>query len=135
MKYVLIPVFLALLGGCASRNVVVAKVEPIGSAKEIAYQTVTHAPVCFLPDAPDVPHVVVGRLVATKKSYGSVEQLTPVASRMVKRVGGNAVFSWSAAQKFKGPNPFRATAPTGTGVVVLVGAPFDCTKLGGLEEK
>jgi len=87
--------------------------------------------VCFFPDAPDLPHEVIGRVAATKKTYGGTNELAAPAADEVRNYGGNAVFNWSAAHKFKGPNPFRVTAPSGYGVAVLTATSFDCAALGG----
>jgi hypothetical protein len=117
-----------VLGGCASRQVVITKLEPVKGAPVLG----AHADkVCFFPDAPALPHQVLGRVLATKKTYGTLDELAMPVAREARNAGANAVFLWSAAQKFKGPNPFRATAPTGTGQAVSISVPFDCASLGG----
>lgn len=127
MKLLILSACLVLCG-CASRNVVVTKLEPSKEAPVLA----AHAEkVCFFPDAPALPHQVLGRVVATKKTYGTLDELVLPVAREARSAGANAVFLWSATQKFKGPNPFRATAPTGTGQAVVITVAFDCASLGG----
>lgn len=129
MKILLISACLVLSACASPRNVVVAKVEPLHPAKVLPALEPATGPVCFFEDTPSLPHTVVGRVAATKKSYGAVDELTPVAAQYVRQAGGNAVFGWNAATKFKGGNPWRVTAPSGVGVAVRVTVPFVCSGL------
>lgn len=118
-----------VLSGCGTR----AKVEPRRDAKVYAPN---NGPMCFLAGAlpTDVRYEVLGRVVATKRSYGSVDQLLPVMSREARKLGADAVINLQADQRFKGPMPWRVTAPTGDGTAVKIVSEtprFDCVAAGG----
>lgn len=90
-------------------------------------------PVCLLAGGlPDgVQSTYIGEIHATKGSYGGSDQLmTPIANE-ARAIGADAVINLQTAQKFKGPLPWRVTAPTGKGSAVKVNTPFDCAASGG----
>ena len=114
----------AALSGCA----VTAKSRIEGPAQASA-----SGPVCLLAGAaPD--HVTVtrvGRIVATKRSYGGSDQLMKPIADEARSIGANAVLYLQTDQKFKGPLPWRVVSPSGQGIAVrAVG--LDCAAAGGV---
>ncbi len=91
---------------------------------------------CFLTGAPpaDVKYEVLGRIVATKRTYGGVDELySPMAAEALL-LGADAIINLEAGQRFKGPMPWRVNAPTGDGraIKVLPDSPrIDCLNVGG----
>jgi hypothetical protein len=128
MKTVILLATCVFLHGCASRDGVVVKASPLSGA---SVRPASSEPVCLLPGSINLPHTVVGNVVATKRSYGQVDELAPEVAKSARRMGGNAVFNWTPSQRFKGPVAWRAVAPTGQGLVVFVPETFSCTQLGG----
>ena len=92
--------------------------------------------VCLLSGAPpaDLQYVVLARIVATKRTYGSIDELFPAMVREARMIGADAIINLQASQRFKGPLPWRITSPTGDGqaIKVLPDSPaIDCLKMGG----
>jgi hypothetical protein len=92
--------------------------------------------VCLLAGSPpkDLGFEVLGRVVATKKSYGSTDQLFPAMAREARNMGADAIINLQAGQRFKGPLPWRVTSPTGDGMAIKVfpdGSALDCHAAGG----
>jgi hypothetical protein len=92
--------------------------------------------VCLLAgNLPEEMHArKIGQITASKRSYGNEENLmTPIANA-ARAIGADAVTNLQAEQRFKGPLPWRVTAPTGDGIAVKFGAdapPLDCAAAGG----
>lgn len=91
--------------------------------------------VCLLPG--ELPttyqYVVVGTIKATKRTYGSVDELGAAVANEARHIGADAVINYSASQRFKGPIPWRLTSPTGVGTGVrLVSGTINCAELRGL---
>lgn len=92
--------------------------------------------VCLLAGAPppDVEFEIIGRIVATKRTYGGVHELMPRMAQEARVIGADAIINLQADQRFKGPLPWRITSPTGDGqaIKVLAGSPqIDCLVFGG----
>jgi hypothetical protein len=92
--------------------------------------------ICLLAGAPptDIQYEALGRIVATKRTYGSSESLFPQMAIEARRLGADAIINLQANQRFKGPLPWRVTSPTGDGVaikVLAVSPMLDCTHAGG----
>jgi hypothetical protein len=98
-----------------------------------------HAPnngsICLLAGAPpsDVKYETVGRIVATKRSYGSSDELLPAMAYEARRLGADAIINLQAGQRFKGPLPWRITSPSGDGTAIkVIDTPkIDCAHAGG----
>lgn len=93
-------------------------------------------PVCLLagslPD--DVQATRIGRIKATKGTYGETANLMQPIADEARRIGADAVVELQASTRFKSPLPWRVAAPTGDGFAVKFadGAPnFDCQAHGG----
>jgi uncharacterized protein YbjQ (UPF0145 family) len=84
-----------------------------------------------LPDG--VNFVEIGRIHATKGTYGERENLMLPMANEARRVGADAIVGLQASERFKGPLPWRVTAPTGDGVAVKItgDSAFDCVAGGG----
>ncbi len=93
----------------------------------------TQNTVCMLPSEPALSHRVIGTLKTTKKTYGGVDEAERALADAGRMIGANAVFNVKAEQRFKGPLPWRAVAPTGIGKAVFVEQSFNCFELGGTE--
>lgn len=95
-----------------------------------------NGPVCLLAGAPPsgTKYEAVGRIVATKRSYGSVDELFPAMARQARSLGAEAIINLQSDQRFKGPLPWRVTSPTGDGVAIKLQAEspkLDCMTAGG----
>jgi len=95
-----------------------------------------NGPVCLLAGGPpkEVTYDIVGKIVATKRTYGSTDQLTPKMAREARKLGADAIIDLQAEQRFKGPLPWRVTAPTGDGTAIKVRADspkLNCVEAGG----
>ena len=93
-------------------------------------------PVCFLSGTlpSEFRYTVLGTVSATKRSYGSSSQLAKSVADEARGTGADAVINYIAGQRFKGPLPWRVTAPTAQGTLVKIeeGSPtLDCGSLGG----
>lgn len=91
---------------------------------------------CLLKGAPptDIDYEVIGRVMATKRSYGSEEELFPEMAYEAKKIGADAIINVQSSQRFKGPLPWRIVAPTGDGraIKILADSPeLDCMHSGG----
>jgi hypothetical protein len=119
----------AALAGCASG--VKTKTELVAGA-QVASRT---GPVCLLAGSlpEDVTATRIGRIKATKGTYGERENLMLPIANEARRVGADAVVELQAGERFKGPLPWRVAAPTGDGFAVKFtdAAPFDCASHGG----
>jgi hypothetical protein len=76
----------------------------------------------------------IGHIKATKGSYGGEERLMVPIANAARKVGADAVTNLQSEQRFKGPLPWRITAPTGDGDAMkfLPGSPpLDCAATGG----
>lgn len=131
MKIALL-LFAVALAGCATG--VKTKTELVGG-RGVAV-TPRNGPVCMLagglPDGMQV--VLIGKVKATKGTYGSTANLMKPMADEARRVGADAVINLQAAQRFKGPLPWRYNAPTGAGTAVHFvdqAASFDCVSSGG----
>jgi hypothetical protein len=92
--------------------------------------------ICLLAGSPasDVKYEVLGRVVATKRTYGSSDELFPPMAQEARKLGADAIINLQASQRFKGPLPWRVTSPTGDGqaIKVLPDSPqIDCLQMGG----
>jgi hypothetical protein len=129
MKGLVIVCLVAILSGCGVR------------AKSIVDRRGTIYPpnnggICSLAGSPpsDIKYEVVGRVVATKKSYGSSDELLPAMAYEARKLGADAIINLQAGQRFKGPLPWRITSPTGDGTAIKVlgdSPPFNCSHAGG----
>lgn len=131
MKPTAILLVCVALSGCAG---VKTKTELI--AGRGAAVTPRMGPVCLLAGAlPDgVEVVAIGKIKATKGTYGGTDNLMKPMADEARRVGADAIINLQADQRFKGPLPWRYNAPTGIGTAVHFvdqAAPFDCTGNGG----
>lgn len=120
---------LLMIQGCAIRT----KVDPENSAPFIPSH---NRQVCLLAGAPptDTKYFILGNVKATKRTYGSVEQLMPEMADEARMMGADAIINLQASQRFKGPLPWRVTAPTGIGAAIKFESDspvFDCEKVGG----
>ena len=94
------------------------------------------ADICLLAGSPpsDVQYEVLGRIVATKRTYGSSDELFPSMAHEARELGADAIINVQASQRFKGPLPWRITSPTGDGQAIKVlpeSAKLDCLQAGG----
>lgn len=133
MNKILILASIAALTGCVS-GIVKTKTELVGG-KSAAITSRT-GPVCLLagglPDGMQV--VAIGKVKATKGTYGGTDNLMKPMADEARRVGADAIINLQADQRFKGPLPWRYNAPTGAGTAVHFvdqAAPFDCAQQGG----
>ena len=84
----------------------------------------THPPnngeVCVLfgPPPTEIQYEVLGRIVATKRTYGSTDELFDPIVREARMIGADAIINLQASQRFKGPLPWRVTSPTGDGQAI-----------------
>ena len=105
LPFVLVLVACAAVSACGTR----AKSHPLAGAN-------LHAPnngqVCLLAGAlpGDVRFEVLGRITATKRTYGSTDELLPVMTREARKLGADAIIHLQADQRFKGPMPGSRTA-------------------------
>lgn len=130
MKTVLIALLLLLVGCSGVRT----KTELNRNAPS-SFQSHTER-VCllagFLPS--EYKFVDIGRIKATKGTYGSVDEITIAIAKEARRLGADAVVGLQANQKFKGPLPWRVTSPTGDGMAIKVtpeSPKLDCMLAGG----
>lgn len=95
----------------------------------------TNGPICVLAGSmpADIRYEKLGRIVATKRSYGSIDELYPKMVYEARRMGADAIMELQASNRFKGPMPWRVTAPTGNGIAIkiLPDQKFDCGPAGG----
>lgn len=126
----LVAVF-ALVGliGCGVR----VKTEP---NRYNPYSIPHRNPVCLLSGGvyEKFEYIEIGRIVATKRTYGSVDELYPAMADEARRVGADAVVNLQADIRFKGPLPWRVTSPTGDGTAIKFKneqLEFNCSQNGG----
>jgi hypothetical protein len=127
MRCLLVVIAVALVG-CGTR----AKTEP---SKTAPYAAAHRRQVCLLAGAlpTEFKTTEIGRIKATKRTYGSTEQLFPVMAEEARRIGADAIINLQADIRFKSPLPWRITSPTGDGQAVTVASekPLDCLAVGG----
>ena len=127
-KILIIAAMAAALAGCAG---VKTKTELVPGA-QLGSRT---GPVCLLAGSlpPEVAAERIGRIKATKGTYGERENLMLPIANEARRVGADAVVELQASERFKGPLPWRVAAPTGDGFAVKFAdaAAFDCPGHGG----
>lgn len=92
--------------------------------------------VCMLAGVPPtaVKYEVLGKIAATKGSYGSPNELLVPMAAEARKFGADAIIDVRVGQRFKGPLPWRTVAPTGTGRAIRLlqdSASLDCQQLGG----
>ncbi len=92
-------------------------------------------PVCILEGSLPTEYTFreLGRIKATKRTYGGVDELSRPIADEARRVGADVIISYNADQRFKSPLPWRLKAPTGMGIAVKLtgGPPLDCAALRG----
>jgi hypothetical protein len=93
-------------------------------------------PVCLLAgDLPEPYHATpIGRIKATKGTYGNPDNLMKPMADEARRVGADVIVDLQANTRFKGPLPWRVAAPTGDGQAMKLvddGQAFDCAQAGG----
>ncbi len=111
------------------------------TAKSTVEQSATLYPpnngnICLMAGAPpsDVKYELLGRIVATKRSYGSSDELFIPMALEARKLGADAIINLQAAQRFKGPLPWRVTSPTGDGQAIKVATEspkIECLLAGG----
>lgn len=125
---ILLTLLLAVLSGCGVR----AKTQINTQARIYAAH---NNPVCLLAGEPpgNVRYEVLGRVVATKRTYGSPDELYAPMVREAQKLGADALIRLQADQRFKGPMPWRITSPTGDSSAIKVLDPtgLDCSWVGG----
>jgi hypothetical protein len=128
---------LALLAflGFAARAECDVKIKTEPNTKAPIYSA-HNDPICLLPGAPpaEVRYEVLGRVLATKRTYGSVDELSTPMIREAQKLGADALISFEVGQRFKGPLPWRLTSPTGVGTAIKVlpeSPKLDCIQAGG----
>ena len=95
-----------------------------------------NANVCVLSGPPPVAiqYEVLARIVATKRTYGSTDELYEPMVREARMIGADAIINLQVGQRFKGPLPWRITSPTGDGQAIKVlsdSSELDCLGVGG----
>jgi len=92
-------------------------------------------PVCILQGSLPTAYTFreIGRIKATKRTYGGVDELNGPIADEARRVDADAIINYIADQRFKSPLPWRVRAPTGMGVAVQLvgGQALDCAALRG----
>jgi hypothetical protein len=121
--------------GIAARAECDVKTKTEPNTKAMVYSA-HNGPICLLPGAPpaEVRYEVLGRVVATKRTYGSVDELAAPMIREAQKLGADALMSFEVGQRFKGPLPWRLTSPTGVGTAIKVlpeSPKLDCIGAGG----
>jgi hypothetical protein len=124
---ILITVFLASCGGVRAKST---------TAEGATLYAPNNGEICLMAGAPasDIQYEIVGRVVATKRTYGSSDELFMPMALEARKLGADAIINLQASQRFKGPMPWRVTSPTGDGqaIKVLPGSPkIQCLLAGG----
>jgi hypothetical protein len=131
MNKILLLVAAAAIAGCA--NTAVKTKTELARGAQVTSRT---GPVCLLAGSlpEDVQATRIGRIKATKGTYGETANLMQPIADEARRVGADAVVELQASTRLKSPLPWRVAAPTGDGFAVKFadGAPaFDCVAHGG----
>src|SRR5688500_4995577 len=94
---VVLLLMIVVLGGCGVR----AKTSPNLEARVYG---VYNGPVCLLAGEPpsNARYEVLGKVVATKRTYGSPDELYGPMVREARRLGADALINLQAGQRFKG---------------------------------
>lgn len=89
--------------------------------------------VCLVPGDIGSRYIVLGVIKATKRTYGSVDELNVAIANEARHIGADAVINYQASQRFKGPIPWRLTSPTGVGTAVKLmdSGSVDCAAIRG----
>ena len=119
------------IAGCA--NTAVKTKTELARGAQVTSRT---GPVCLLAGSlpQDVQATRIGRIKATKGTYGETANLMQPIADEARRVGADAVVELQANTRFKSPLPWRVAAPTADGFAVKFpdGAPsFNCVTHGG----
>ena len=129
ITWFIMPVLLLFVAGCGVRTKTV-------SNRAAKLYPPNNGIICLLAGAPptDVKYEVLGRVMATKRTYGSSQELFPKMAIEGRKLGADAIINLQASQKFKGPLPWRVTSPTGDGTAIKITADspqMDCGHAGG----
>lgn len=116
MKMVIVLLTMLFLAGCPHGVRVKSNMHTI----EKVYPPNTDGTLCLLDGTPpsDVQYEVIGRIVATKGTYGSTDTLFPYIVHEARKIGADAVINLQSGQKIKGPLPWRVISPTGVGTAI-----------------
>jgi hypothetical protein len=93
------------------------------------------SPVCLLdgPLPEGLKYREVGRITASKKTYGTPEEVLLAMADEGRRIGVEAITGLEARQR-RGIMPWRMSVPANTGTLIKIDAeslPLDCAKLEG----
>lgn len=129
MKKAVVLLIVILIAGCGVRAKSVV-------ARNATLYSPNNGNICLLAGAPPggIKYEVLGRIVATKRTYGGSHELFAPMARQARLLGADAIINLQAGQRFKGPLPWRIASPTGSGqaIKVLPGSPrIDCLLVGG----
>ncbi len=129
MKNAVVLLIVILVAGCGVRAKSVV-------ARNATLYSPNNGNICLLAGAPPggVKYEVLGRIVATKRTYGGSDELFAPMARQARLLGADAIINLQAGQRFKGPLPWRITSPTGSGqaIKVLPDSPrIECLLVGG----
>ena len=118
------------LTGCAGMRTRTDLADP-----HATYQATT-APICLLAGAPpdDVRFTVLAHISASKRSYGGTDEVERAVAAEGRHIGADAVIDMQTTNRFRGPLPWRVTAPTGGGTAVKLtneSPSLDCSSAGG----
>lgn len=127
----LIVICCIIISACGTR----AKIVPAPNQPYVQASTPTNR-VCFLRGAlPEgVKYEVVGKIIGSKKTYGSTDQVLERMAEEAKKAGADAVIDLDAGQRFGGIMPWDTVRPKGYGIAVRYAQgqkPVDCEKLDG----
>ncbi len=119
-----------LLSGCGG---VRTKTDP---SKTAAFSVPHRQPVCLLAGAisTEFRYAEIGRIKATKRTYGSVDELPAAMADEARKIGADAIINMQSSQKFKSPLPWRIASPTGDGTAIKFATdspPFKCVENNG----
>ena len=106
MKNLCSLVVLLIIAGCGARAKSTA-------ARDSKMYAPNNGPICLMAGAPptDIKYAILGRITATKRTYGSSDELLPIMAVEARRIGADAIVNLQANQRFKGPLPWRVTSP------------------------
>lgn len=93
------------------------------------------SPVCLLdgPLPADLKYREVGRITASKKTYGTPDEVLLAMADEGRRIGAEAIIGLEARQR-RGVMPWRMSVPANAGTLIKIDAeslPLDCAKLEG----
>jgi len=129
MKTLAVLLISLTIASCGVRT----KVEPLRGA---AFVPSHNQPVCLfaggLPS--EFKFIELGTIKATKRTYGSTDELTSGMADEARGLGADAIINMQAGQRFKGPLPWRITSPTGVGTAIKLtpeSPKLECGTIGG----